>query len=100
MFNTHHLPLKFKCHKDCVWSWLFDKHMTSKWYDSISMVYDFKEMWDKKILAADRLVDPLCQQSTEEHMHPCCGPIYNRLLVMVHIYFAHRYILLKNIFCS
>ena len=57
-------------------------------------------MWDKKILAADRLVDPLCQQSTEEHMHPCCGPIYNRLLVMVHIYFAHRYILLINIFCS
>ena len=42
-------------------------------------------MWDKKILAADRLVDPLCQQSTGEHMHPCCGPIYNRLLVMVSV---------------
>ena len=62
--------------------------------------YDFKEMWDKKILAAGRLMDPLCQQSTEQHMHPCCGPIYNRLLVMVHIYFAHRYILLRNIFFS
>ena len=94
-------------------------------YGMISRKCGIKKCWQ-----FGSLVDPLCQQSTEEHLHSCldtsvthitdCGWYIMWLKVMVHIYviyiycpeiyfdhryillidIAQRYILLMDIFCS
>ena len=71
--------------------------------------HDFKELWDKKVLAVWKFGGSTAsrvQNSLYIHVWTLQSPIYNRLLVVDYVtkshgsYLCYIYILPRDIFCS